>query len=55
MSRNPGWAEEEQAEIHRILLEMTARVRDHAGAILVAVDVLAELELHLKAQARVPT
>ncbi|MBZ5648334.1 MAG: endonuclease MutS2 [Acidobacteriia bacterium] len=37
--------EEEQAEVHRILLEMTARVRDHADAILAAADVLAELEL----------
>ena len=37
--------EEEQAEIHRILLEMTARVRDQADEILVAADVLAELEL----------
>ena len=37
--------DEEQAEIHRILLEMTARVRENADAILVAVDVLAELEL----------
>ncbi|HVP43051.1 MAG TPA: endonuclease MutS2 [Terriglobales bacterium] len=37
--------EEEQAEIHRILLEMTARVRDQADAILAAADVLAELEL----------
>ena len=37
--------EEEQAEIHRILLEMTARVRDQADAILAAAEVLAELEL----------
>jgi len=37
--------EEEQAEIHRILLEMTERIADRAEAILVAVDVLAELEL----------
>ena len=37
--------EEEQAEIHRILLEMTARIREHAAAILVATEVLAELEL----------
>ena len=37
--------EEEQAEIHRILLEMTARVRDQADAILAAAHVLAELEL----------
>src|SRR5437868_2808779 len=37
--------EEEQAEIHRILLEMTQRIADHADGILVAVDVLAELEV----------
>jgi DNA mismatch repair protein MutS2 len=37
--------EEEQAEIHRILLEMTARIGAQADAILAAVDVLAELEL----------
>ncbi len=37
--------EEEAAEVHRILLEMTARVREHADAILAAVDVLSELEL----------
>ena len=37
--------EEEQAEIHRILLEMTARVREQAAAILAATAVLAELEL----------
>jgi DNA mismatch repair protein MutS2 len=37
--------EEEQAEIHRILLEMTQRVGQHAVAILAATDVLAELEL----------
>jgi DNA mismatch repair protein MutS2 len=37
--------EEEQAEIHRILLEMTARIREQAVAILAATAVLAELEL----------
>jgi len=37
--------EEEQAEIHRILVEMTARIREQANAILAAVAVLAELEL----------
>ena len=37
--------EEEQAEIHRILLEMTVRIREHAAAILAATEVLAELEL----------
>ena len=37
--------EEEQAEIHRILLEMTARIRQQAAAILAATAVLAELEL----------
>jgi len=37
--------EEEQAEIHRILAEMTARLGESAPAIVEAVDVLAELEL----------
>ncbi len=37
--------DEELAEIHRILLEMTQRIGAHAEAILAAVDVLAELEL----------
>ncbi len=37
--------EEELAEIHRILLEMTERIGEHAEAILTAVAVLAELEL----------
>ena len=37
--------EEELAEIHRILLEMTQRIGAHAEEILTAVDVLAELEL----------
>ncbi|HUJ20485.1 MAG TPA: hypothetical protein VLX58_03135, partial [Bryobacteraceae bacterium] len=37
--------EEEQAEIHRILLEMTARIREQAAAILSATAVLSELEL----------
>src|ERR1700758_2825488 len=37
--------EEELAEIHRILLEMTQRIGAHAEEILTAVNVLAELEL----------
>jgi DNA mismatch repair protein MutS2 len=37
--------DEEQAEIHRILLEMTRRIGEHADAIRQAADVLAELEL----------
>jgi DNA mismatch repair protein MutS2 len=37
--------EEELAEIHRILLEMTQRIGEQAEAILAAMDVLAELEL----------
>ncbi|HET7205611.1 MAG TPA: endonuclease MutS2 [Terriglobales bacterium] len=37
--------DEEQAEIHRILLEMTRRIGEQAEAILAASDVLAELEL----------
>src|SRR6202140_5022366 len=37
--------EEELAEIHRILLEMTQRIGAQAGEILATVDVLAELEL----------
>jgi DNA mismatch repair protein MutS2 len=37
--------EDEQQEIHRILLEMTARLGQQSEAILHAVDVLAELEL----------
>jgi len=37
--------EEEQSEVHRILLEMTARVRDQADDILAAAEALAELEL----------
>src|SRR5579871_3943618 len=37
--------EEELAEIHRILLEMTGRIGTRAEQILVAVEVLAELEL----------
>ncbi len=37
--------EEEQAEIHRILLEMTARIGRQADSILAAMNVLAELEL----------
>ncbi len=37
--------DDEQAEIHRILLEMTQRIGEHAAAILAAVEILAELEL----------
>ncbi len=37
--------DEEQAEIHRILLEMTRRIGAHAEEIRSAADVLAELEL----------
>jgi DNA mismatch repair protein MutS2 len=37
--------EDEQAEIHRILLEMTARLGENADALLAAVETLAELEL----------
>jgi DNA mismatch repair protein MutS2 len=37
--------DEEQAEIHRILLEMTQRIGEHADAIAAAVETLTELEL----------
>ena len=37
--------EEEQAEIHRILLDMTARLGERADELAQAVEVLAELEL----------
>ncbi len=37
--------EEELAEIHRILIEMTQRIGAHAEQIVAALDVLAELEL----------
>jgi DNA mismatch repair protein MutS2 len=37
--------DEEQAEIHRILLEMTSRIGQQAAAIAVAAETLAELEL----------
>ena len=37
--------DEEQAEIHRILLEMTRRIGEQADVILTAVAILAELEL----------
>ena len=36
--------DEEQAEVHRILVDMTSRIGKHAGPILAAVDVLSELE-----------
>jgi DNA mismatch repair protein MutS2 len=37
--------EDEQAEVHRILLDMTSRLGEHADALAQAVEVLAELEL----------
>src|SRR5207302_1913152 len=37
--------EEEQAEVHRILLEMTMRIGAEAGSIAQAVDIMAEVEL----------
>jgi DNA mismatch repair protein MutS2 len=37
--------DEEQAEVHRILLEMTRRIGERAEAIRAALDALAELEL----------
>jgi DNA mismatch repair protein MutS2 len=37
--------DEEQAEIHRILLEMTHQIGENAEAIAAAADILAELEL----------
>jgi DNA mismatch repair protein MutS2 len=37
--------DDEQAEVHRILLEMTRRIGEHADTILAAVETLAELEL----------
>ncbi|MGA2002314.1 MAG: endonuclease MutS2 [Terriglobales bacterium] len=37
--------DEEMAEVHRILLEMTRQIGENAAAILAAADVLAELEL----------
>jgi DNA mismatch repair protein MutS2 len=37
--------DEEQAEVHRILLEMTARIGGHADAILASLNVLSELEM----------
>jgi DNA mismatch repair protein MutS2 len=37
--------EDEQREVHRILLEMTSRLGQQSEAILIAVDVLRELEL----------
>lgn len=37
--------EEEQAEIHRILLEMTRRIAEYTDAILPALEILSELEL----------
>jgi DNA mismatch repair protein MutS2 len=36
--------DEEQAEVHRILVDMTSRIGEHTGPILAAVDVLSELE-----------
>jgi DNA mismatch repair protein MutS2 len=37
--------DEEQAEVHRILVEMTRRIGEHVTPILAAVDVLCQLEL----------
>src|SRR6202158_5379795 len=37
--------DEEQSEIHRILLDMTRQIGENADAILAAADILAELEL----------
>src|SRR6266550_2093499 len=37
--------DEEQAEVHRILLEMTRRIGENAAAIFAAAEILAELEL----------
>src|SRR6202012_1664466 len=37
--------EDEQAEIHRILLDMTSRLGEHGDALTVAVEILSELEL----------
>ncbi|HXZ41177.1 MAG TPA: endonuclease MutS2 [Terriglobales bacterium] len=37
--------DEEQAEVHRILLDMTRRIGEHADGILAAVETLSELEL----------
>src|SRR5882762_3083003 len=37
--------DEEQAEVHRILLEMTRRIGENADGILAAAEILAELEL----------
>src|SRR5207248_5113256 len=37
--------DEEQAEVHRILLEMTQRISQHADEILMALQTLADLEL----------
>src|SRR5450432_1051177 len=39
--------EEEQAEVRRILQEMTERLGEHSDAIAVAVDVMAEIELQI--------
>jgi DNA mismatch repair protein MutS2 len=37
--------DEEQAEVHRVLLEMTRQIGENADAILAAADILSELEL----------
>jgi len=37
--------EDEQTEIHRILLEMTGRVGEYADSLAIAVEILSELEL----------
>ena len=47
-SRTTSWCaciDEEQGEIHRILLEMTARIGEQAEALAAAVEILGELEL----------
>ena len=38
--------DEEQAEVHRILMEMTRRIAEHSDAIRAASNILSELELH---------
>src|SRR5438270_555719 len=37
--------EQEQAEVHRILLEMTGRIAEHGTAIVQAIEVMAEVDL----------
>ena len=40
--------DEEQAEIHRILLEMTQKIGEHSDSILSAVEILAEINCSLR-------